>query len=254
MRRHAADRPDACIRGRRPAAGRPPGRCRATGGRCPAPPRRRPTRSGSRPEPPTVRPAARPCRRSRAASRWRRLSRTGVQIVVGDPDDHPGLVDQLGDDGAQHGLRLRRALPARQVGQQLAGDGGADPDHALALAGRRVGGALHDVFKLVGQPLQRRGQPRRCRRFRRGLAVGEAVGIAVLVRLEQVGRFEDRLRRRGGSSGSGGGGGALGISASEARRSSRRRATSASNSVSNRNLRVDVMIGSDQGSGERQHQ
>ena len=168
--------------------------------------------------------------------------RQGVQILVGDPDDHPGLVDQFGDDGAQHGLRLRGALPPRQFGQQLAGDGGADPDHALALAGRRVGGALHDVFKLVGEPLQRRRQPRHRRRFGRGLAVGETVGIAVLVRLEQVGRFEDRLRRRGRFFRFGRGRLGFGINASDARRSSRRRATSASNSVSNRNLRVDVMI------------
>ena len=185
-------------RGRRPAGGRPPGRCRATGGRCPAPPRRRPTRSGNRPEPPTSSASSTifPAKPRRAAM-VSIFSRQGVQILVGDPDDHPGLVDQFGDDGAQHGLRLRGALPPRQFGQQLAGDGGADPDHALALAGRRVGGALHDVFKLVGQPLQRRRNARHRRRFGRGLAVGETVGIAVLVRLEQVGRFEDRLRRRG---------------------------------------------------------
>src|SRR3954466_12222727 len=59
-----------------------------------------------------------------------------IEMVVGDPDDHPGLVDQFGDDGAQHRLRFGGALPPRQFGQQLAGDGGADLDHALTLAGR----------------------------------------------------------------------------------------------------------------------
>ena len=44
-----------------------------------------------------------------------------VQIVVGDPDDHPGLVDQLGDDGAEHGLHSPKCPAARQIGQQLAG-------------------------------------------------------------------------------------------------------------------------------------
>ena len=124
--------------------GRPPCRCRATGGRCPAPPRRRPTRSGNRPEPPTVRPAARPCRRSRAASmvsifsdRASRSSATRMTIrgsSISSVMTAPSMAS------------CSSKCPAgATIGQQLAGM--AAPIWITPSRWRaRVGGALHDVF------------------------------------------------------------------------------------------------------------